>query len=119
VVVGASLAVLELLSTTAELRERLMVNTRRFREAMSAAGFQLRGSEHPIVPVMIGDAREAAEMAADLLEEGIYLVGFSYPVVPRGEARIRVQLSAVHEPEHVERAIEAFKAVGRRRGVIG
>jgi glycine C-acetyltransferase len=85
---------------------------------MAEAGFELRGSLHPIVPIMIGDAREAAEMAADLLEEGIYVVGFSYPVVPRGAARIRVQLSAEHEPEHVERAIEAFTKVGRRRGLI-
>lgn len=117
-IVAAGLGALRLLSDTSELRDRLMDNTRRFREGMSKAGFTIKPGEHPIVPVMLGDARLAAAMADDLLTEGIYVVGFSYPVVPRGEARIRVQLSAVHEPEHVERAIDAFTRVGARHHVV-
>ncbi len=117
-IVAAGLAALRLLSETTELRDRLMANTRRFREAMTEAGFTIKAGDHPIVPVMLGDARLAAAMAEDLLEEGIYVVGFSYPVVPRGEARIRVQLSAVHEPEHVEQAIQAFVRVGARHGAL-
>ncbi len=117
-IVAAGLAAVELLDETSELRERLWANTRRFREAMTAAGFPVKPGDHPIVPIMIGDARLAATLADDLLEEGVYVVGFSYPVVPQGEARIRVQLSAVHEPAHMERAVEAFIEVGRRRGVI-
>ncbi len=117
-IVAAGLAALRLLSGTTELRDRLMANTRRFREAMAEAGFTIKPGDHPIVPVMLGDARLAAAMAEDLLEEGIYVVGFSYPVVPRGEARIRVQLSAVHEPEHVEQAIQAFIQVGTRHGAL-
>ena len=118
-IVGASLAVLELLESTTDLRDRLLANARRFREGMSAAGFTVKPGFHPIVPVMVGDARLAADMAHDLLEEGIYVIGFSYPVVPRGEARIRVQVSALHEPEDIDRAVAAFTAVGRRRGVLG
>src|SRR4029079_18056666 len=105
---GASVAVFELLSSTSELRDRLMVNTQRFREGMTAAGFTIKQGIHPIVPIMLGDARLANEMAKAMLAEGIYVVGFSFPVVPRGEARIRVQISAAHEPEHIERAIVAF-----------
>ncbi|GAB4253363.1 MAG: glycine C-acetyltransferase [Thermoleophilia bacterium] len=118
-IVGASLAVLELLESTTDLRDRLLANARRFREGMSAAGFTVKPGFHPIVPVMVGDARLAADMAHDLLEESIYVVGFSYPVVPRGEARIRVQVSALHEPEDIDRAVAAFTAVGRRKGVLG
>jgi glycine C-acetyltransferase len=117
-IVAAGLAAVELLDKTSELRERLWANTRRFREAMTAAGFPVKPGDHPIVPIMIGDARSAVALADGLLEEGVYVVGFSYPVVPQREARIRVQLSAVHEPAHVDRAVEAFIAVGRRCGVI-
>jgi glycine C-acetyltransferase len=117
-IVGASLAALSLLEGSTALRDRLAANARRFRDGMQAAGFRLRPGEHPIVPVMLGDARLANEVARDLLEEGIYVVGFSYPVVPKGEARIRVQLSAAHTPEMVDRAVAAFIAVGRRRGVL-
>ena len=100
------------------VRERLLANTRRFRQAMTEAGFTIKPGIHPIVPIMLGDAKLAGDLAAAMLEEGIYVIGFSYPVVPKGEARIRVQLSAAHEPEHVERAIEAFKKVGKRFGAI-
>jgi len=117
-IVGASLAALELLEGSTALRDRLMANARRFREGMASAGFQLRPGFHPIVPIMLGDARLAVDVARDLLEEGIYVVGFSFPVVPKGEARIRVQLSAAHSPEMVDRAVAAFVKVGRRRGVI-
>jgi glycine C-acetyltransferase len=117
-IVGASLAALDLLEGSTELRDRLMSNARRFREGMVGAGFRLRPGFHPIAPIMLGDARLAVDMARDLLEEGIYVVGFSFPVVPRGEARIRVQLSAAHTPEMVDRAVDAFVKVGRRRGVL-
>jgi glycine C-acetyltransferase len=118
-IAGASIAVFELLDRESALRDRVMENARRFREGMTAAGFTIKPGIHPIVPIMLGDARLAGEMAKAMLEEGIYVIGFSYPVVPKGEARIRVQLSAAHEPEHVERAIEAFTKVGRTLGVIG
>lgn len=117
-VAGASLAVFDLLDASAELRDRVMGNARRFREGMQAAGFDIKPGIHPIVPVMIGDAKLARDMAARLLCEGIYVIGFSYPVVPRGEARIRVQLSAQHEPEQIEQALAAFTRVGRELGVI-
>ena len=117
-IVCAALACLELLAQTSDRRERLEANTRWFREAMTEAGFDIRPGVHPIVPVMLGDARLAQRMATDLLEEGIYVVGFSYPVVPKGQARIRVQLSAAHAPEHLERAVAAFVKVGRALGVI-
>ncbi|EYF05899.1 glycine C-acetyltransferase [Chondromyces apiculatus] len=117
-IVGASLAVFDLLDKESTLRERVMDNARRFREGMAAAGFTIKPGVHPIVPVMLGDARLAAEMAKSLLAEGIYVIGFSFPVVPKGEARIRVQLSAAHTPEHVDRAIEAFTRVGRAHGVL-
>jgi glycine C-acetyltransferase len=118
-VVGASIEVLRLLDQTSELRDRLMANTKRFREGMLEAGFTIKEGIHPIVPVMLGDAKLAQSMAAELLGEGIYVVGFFYPVVPKGEARIRVQLSAAHEPKHVDRAIEAFAKVGKKLGVLG
>jgi glycine C-acetyltransferase len=117
-IAGASIAVLDLIDREPALRERVMGNARRFREGMAAAGFTIKPGIHPIVPVMLGDARLATEMARALLDEGIYVIGFSYPVVPKGEARIRVQLSAAHAPEDVERAVAAFTAVGRRLGVI-
>jgi glycine C-acetyltransferase len=116
--VSASLACLELLSRSAAPRDRLAANTRWFRRAMTEAGFQIRPGEHPIVPILLGDARLAHQMAADLLEAGIYVVGFSYPVVPKGQARIRVQISAAHEPDHLERAVAAFIKVARAHGVI-
>jgi glycine C-acetyltransferase len=110
-VVCASLACLEILAESAVLRNRLEANTRWFRQAMREAGFDIRPGLHPIVPIMLGDARRAQQMAADLLAEGIYVVGFSYPVVPRDQARIRVQISAAHTPAHLERAVAAFTKV--------
>lgn len=117
-VVGASIAVFDLLSATTELRDRLEANTMRFREGMAKAGFELKPGTHPIVPIMLYDERLAHEMAAKLLERGIYVIGFSFPVVPKGQARIRVQLSAAHTPEHIDRAIAAFTAVGTQLGVL-
>ncbi|MBX7248858.1 MAG: glycine C-acetyltransferase [Caulobacteraceae bacterium] len=100
------------------LREQLFANARRFREGMAAAGFNLLPGEHPIIPVMLGDAKLAQQMAARMLDEGIYVIGFSFPVVPRGLARIRTQMSAAHEPRHIDAAIAAFTKVGRDLGVI-
>jgi len=117
-IVCASLACLAMLAGTTARRDRLEAHTRWFRRAMTDAGFAIRSGIHPIVPIMLGDARLAQQMAADLLDEGIYVVGFSYPVVPRGQARIRVQISAAHEPAHLERAVAAFLKVGRAHGVI-
>jgi glycine C-acetyltransferase len=117
-IVGASLAALELLEASTALRDRVWENAARFREKMAAAGFGLKPGTHPIVPIMLGEAKLAVDFAKDLLEEGIYVIGFSYPVVPKGEARIRVQLSAAHTPEMVDRAVEAFTSVGRRRGLL-
>jgi glycine C-acetyltransferase len=116
--VCAALACLELLSETTAHRDRLADNTRWFRRAMTEAGFKIRAGEHPIVPIMLGDARLAHQIAADLLREGIYVVGFSYPVVPKDAARIRVQISAAHEPVHLEQAVAAFRRVGRAHKVI-
>jgi len=118
-IVGASIAVFHLLEKESALRERLLASTRRFRKGMADAGFTIKAGIHPIVPIMLGDAKLASDIAKAMLDEGIYVIGFSYPVVPKGEARIRVQLSAAHEPEHVERAIEAFTKVGKQFGVIG
>jgi len=117
-IAGASIRVLDLLSGTTELRDRLEANTAYFREKMEEAGFDIKPGEHPIVPVMVYDARVSQEFAKRLLDEGIYVIGFYYPVVPKGEARIRVQLSASHEPEHLERAVDAFTKVGRELGVV-
>ena len=117
-IVTASIACLDLLSETSELCEKLHRNTKWFRRAMTDAGFDIKPGEHPIVPIMLGDARLASQMAADLLGEGIYVIGFSFPVVPQGEARIRVQLSAAHEEKHLERAVEAFVKVGKKHGVV-
>ncbi len=119
VIAATSLAVFDLLEASDELRVRLRDNARRFREGMTGAGFHLAGADHPIIPVMVGDARLAGEMASALLERGIYVIGFSFPVVPKGQARIRAQMSAAHTPDQIDRAVEAFTAVGQDLGVIG
>jgi glycine C-acetyltransferase len=116
--VAAAIRVFEMLSATTELRDRLEENTRYFRSAMSEAGFDIKPGVHPIVPVMLYEAPLAQEFAAKLLDEGIYVIGFFYPVVPKGQARIRVQLSAAHEREHLDRAIAAFTQVGKELGVL-
>ena len=116
--VAAGIRVFEMLSSTTELRDRLEANTRYFRSRMTEAGFDIKPGEHPIVPVMLYDAPLAQEFAAKLLDEGIYVIGFFYPVVPEGEARIRVQVSAAHKTEHLDRAVEAFTRVGRELGVL-
>ena len=118
VVAGASIAVIDLLGKSTALRDRVMANALRFRSGMSKAGFAIKDGIHPIVPVMLGDARLAQEMAQKLLGEGIYVIGFSFPVVPKGEARIRVQLSADHTDAQIDRAIDAFTRVGRELGVL-
>lgn len=111
-VAGASIACFDMLSRSTELRDKLEANTQRFRAGMLAAGFNLGESkDHPIVPVMLGDARLAGEFAEQMLERGIYVVGFSFPVVPKGAARIRTQISAAHSTEDIDRAIAAFKEV--------
>jgi glycine C-acetyltransferase len=117
-VAAAGIKALDLLESSSALRERLAENTRYFREAMQSHGFQITPGDHPIVPIMLGDARLAVTLASDLLVEGIYVIGFSYPVVPLGKARIRVQLSAAHERSQLERAVAAFVRVARRHGVI-
>jgi len=117
-IVGASIAVLDTLSATTELRDKLEWNTRYFREQITTAGFDIKPGDHPIVPVMLYDAPLAQEFAARMLDKGIYVIGFYYPVVPKGQARIRVQLSAVHDREHIDKAIAAFTEVGKELGVI-
>ncbi len=117
-IVGASIAVLDLLSETTELRDQLETNTKYFRANMTDAGFDIKPGDHPIVPIMLYDAVIAQQFAAKLLEEGIYVIGFFYPVVPKGQARIRVQLSAAHTQAHLDTAIAAFKKVGKELGVI-
>ena len=117
-IAAASLKALDKLGNGADLRDRLAANSERFRSGMESAGFTLAGAGHPIIPVMLGDAKLAAEMAGRLLEMGIYVIGFSFPVVPEGQARIRTQMSAAHTPAHIERAIDAFTTVGRDLGVV-
>ena len=117
-IVGGSIAVLDLLSESTELRDRLERNTKRFRDGMTAAGFDIRPGTHPIVPIMLGDAKLAAELSRRMLDEGVYVIGFSYPVVPQGKARIRVQLSAAHADHHIDRAIAAFAKAGRELRVV-
>jgi glycine C-acetyltransferase len=117
-IVGASIAVLDMLSETTELRDKLEFNTRYFREKMTEAGFDIKPGDHPIVPIMLYDAMLAQKMAARLLEEGIYVIGFFFPVVPKDKARIRVQLSAAHDVSHLDKAIAAFIKVGMELGVI-
>jgi len=119
VIAATSLVVLKLLSESGELRTRLHENAERFRNAMTAHGFDLVPGEHPIIPVMLGDAALAGEMASRLMERGIYVTGFSFPVVPKGQARVRVQISAAHTGEDIDRAVEAFADVGRDLGIVG
>ncbi len=116
-IVAASLKVLDLLTETSELRERLFSNTKLFRERMAANGFNILPGEHPIVPVMLGDAALATKMADSLLKKGVYVIGFSYPVVPQGKARIRVQVSAAHQPEELQFAAQQFAATKRELGI--
>lgn len=117
-ITGASIAVLNLLSETTELRDKLERNTQYFRSKMTGAGFDIKPGVHPIVPVMLYDAKLSQDFAAKMLDEGIYVIGFYYPVVPQGKARIRVQISAAHEQEHLDKAIAAFTKVGKELGVI-
>lgn len=117
-IVAASLKVFELLDRADELRARLADNTRYFRSAMQRAGFDLKPGQHPITPVMLYDAVKAQQLAAGLLNEGIYVIGFFYPVVPQGQARVRVQISAAHTREHLEKAVAAFTKVGRELGIV-
>ncbi|WP_421893623.1 glycine C-acetyltransferase [Marinoscillum sp.] len=117
-IVGASIAVIDMLSETTELRDKLETNTRYFREQMTAAGFDIKPGEHAIVPIMLYDAVLSQKMAQKLLEKGIYVIGFYFPVVPKGQARIRVQMSAVHDRAHLDKAIKAFTEVGKELGVI-
>jgi glycine C-acetyltransferase len=117
-ITATSVTALDLLRGSDALRQDLRDNSARFRAGMEVAGFTLAGADHPIIPVMLGDAKVATEMANRLLVEGIYVIGFSFPVVPRGEARIRTQMSAAHTSEHIDRAIDAFTRVGKDLGVI-
>ena len=117
-IVGASIAVLDMLSQTTALRDKLEYNTRYFRSKMTGAGFDIKPGDHPIVPIMLYDAVVAQNFAASLLEQGVYVIGFFFPVVAKGQARIRVQLSAAHEQQHLDKAIAAFTKVGKELGVI-
>jgi glycine C-acetyltransferase len=117
-IVGASIAVFDMLSETTDLRDKLERNTQYFRNKMTEAGFDIKPGEHPIVPVMLYDAVLAKNFADRLLEEGIYVIGFFFPVVPKGKARIRVQVSAGHDTHHLDKAIAAFTKVGKELGVI-
>jgi glycine C-acetyltransferase len=118
-VVAAGIKVFEMLAAAGELRERVKENTAYFRAQMTQAGFDIKPGVHPIVPVMIYDAKKAQAMAAALLDEGIYVTGFFFPVVPQGQARIRTQMSAAHTRAHLDHAIAAFTKVGKQLGVIG
>jgi glycine C-acetyltransferase len=117
-IVGASIAVLDMLTSATTLRDKLEANTKYFRTAMTAAGFDIKPGDHPIVPIMLYDAVIAQQFAAKLLDEGVYVIGFFFPVVAKGQARIRVQLSAAHEKQHLEKAVAAFTKVGKDLGVI-
>jgi len=117
-IVGASIVVLDLLTESTELRDKLEENTKYFRSKMIGEGFDIKPGDHPIVPIMLYDAVLSQQFASRLLEEGIYVIGFYYPVVPKGQARIRVQISAVHEKEHLDKAIKAFTKIGKDLGVI-
>jgi glycine C-acetyltransferase len=117
-ITGASIAVLDMLSQTTELRDKLEYNTKYFRSKMTEAGFDIKPGEHPIVPIMLYDAVLAANFASRLLNKGIYVIGFFFPVVPKGQARIRVQLSAAHEHKHLDEAIKAFTEIGKELSVL-
>jgi glycine C-acetyltransferase len=117
-ITGASIAVLNMLSETTELRDKLETNTKYFRAKMTEAGFDIKPGEHPIVPIMLYDAVVAQNFATELLNEGIYVIGFFFPVVPKGQARIRVQLSAAHEQKHLDKAIAAFTKIGKKLKVL-
>ena len=117
-IAGASIKVLDMVASGGALREKLNANAARFRSGMGKLGFKLAGADHPIIPVMLGDASLAQDMAAKMLERGIYVIGFSFPVVPKGQARIRTQMSAAHSAEDIDRAVAAFGEVGRELGVI-
>ena len=117
-IICATITCLNILSKTTELRDQLESNTLAFRKRMTEAGFDIKHGVHPIVPIMLGDAKLAQGMAADLLEKGIYVIGFSFPVVPKGEARIRVQISAKHTKKHLDQAINSFIAVAKQHKVL-
>jgi glycine C-acetyltransferase len=117
-IVGASIAVFDMLTETTALRDKLETNTQYFRSKMTEAGFDIKPGVHPIVPIMLYDAVVAQNFASKLLDEGIYVIGFFYPVVPKGQARIRVQLSAGHEMHHIDKAIAAFTKIGKELDVI-
>jgi glycine C-acetyltransferase len=117
-IVGASITVIDLLSETTDLRDKLEFNTKYFRTKMTEAGFDIKPGDHPIVPIMLYDAVVAQQFATKLLEEGIYVIGFFFPVVAKGQARIRVQLSAAHEQRHLDKAVEAFTKIGKELGVL-
>ena len=117
-IVGASIAVLDMLIETTELRDKLEYNTKYFRTKMTEAGFDIKPGDHPIVPIMLYDAVVAQTFAAKLLDEGVYVIGFFFPVVAKGKARIRVQLSAAHQQAHLDKAIAAFAKVGKELGVL-
>ena len=119
VIVSATVKVIDLLSSSTELRDKLEANTKRFREGMTTAGLNIRPGVTPIVPVMLYNAKLANDMARDMYAEGIYVIGFFFPVVPEGQARIRVQLSAAHENEHIDKCVAAFKKVGEKYGILG
>jgi glycine C-acetyltransferase len=117
-VAAVSIKVLDMLETDTSLRDKVHSNAAYFRKRMSELGFDLVPGEHPIIPVMLGDAKLASNMADLMLDQGIYVIGFSFPVVPKGKARIRTQMSAGHDTEHLDRAIAAFGKVGRKLGII-
>ena len=119
VVVKASITVMDLLTESTELRDKVEANTKRFRKGMTEAGFDIKPGDHPIVPIMLYNAKLSQDMARDLYAEGIYVIGFYYPVVPKGQARIRVQLSAAHEFSHVDKAIAAFTKIGKKYDILG
>lgn len=115
---GASIAVIDMLSETTALRDKLWENTKYFREKITAAGFDIKPGEHPIVPIMLYDAKLAQDFASRLMNEGIYVIGFFYPVVAKGNARIRVQISAAHEKHHLDKAVAAFSKIGKELLVL-
>ena len=117
-ITGASIAVINMLSETTQLRDKLEQNTKYFRTKMTEAGFDIKPGEHPIVPIMLYDPVLAADFASRLLEESIYVIGFFFPLLPKGQGRIRVQLSAAHEQTHLNKAIKAFEKIGKELGVI-